>query len=112
VYKVPFWIYSGLCILIGLKQARYIKDNKTYALKIIQPEEDDDVSEFVELAILKRANNKNICKLLGTWKKEEETFVRELFSKYKSLIIIGYSGKALFNTYALRLHSSIVVVGL
>lgn len=53
-----------------------MNDGKIYALKIIQPEEDDDVSEFVELYILKRCKHPNIVGLLGTWKKGDEIFVR------------------------------------
>lgn len=53
-----------------------MEDDKIYALKIIQPEEDDDVSEFIELHILQRCHHPNIVALLGTWKKGDEIFVR------------------------------------
>jgi len=47
-----------------------------YAMKIISPDgEDEDVSEIVELAILKFCDHPNIISLFGTWKKEEEIFV-------------------------------------
>eukprot|EP01122_Echinamoeba_exundans_P010168 TRINITY_DN3746_c0_g1_i1.p1 TRINITY_DN3746_c0_g1~~TRINITY_DN3746_c0_g1_i1.p1 ORF type:complete len:1109 (+),score=400.80 TRINITY_DN3746_c0_g1_i1:238-3564(+) len=58
-------------------KAKYIQDGKIYALKIIQPEEDDDVSEFIELYILKRCHHPNIVGLLGTWKKGDEIFIAQ-----------------------------------
>lgn len=60
-------------------QARHVEDDTIYALKIIQPEEDDDVSEFIELHILQRCHHPNIVGLLGTWKKGDEIFVRASF---------------------------------
>jgi len=56
-------------------------------LKIIQPEEDDDVSEFIELHILQRCHHPNIVGLLGTWKKGDEIFVREVFYREKSFCV-------------------------
>jgi len=46
------------------------------ALKITQPEEDDDLSQLVELWILKHCDSPNIAKLYGTWRRGDETFVR------------------------------------
>jgi serine/threonine protein kinase len=70
--------FHGIFLTASLlkHQAKYIQDGKIYALKIIQPEEDDDVSEFIELYILKRCHHPNIVGLLGTWKKGDEIFVR------------------------------------
>eukprot|EP01128_Nolandella_sp_AFSM9_P003470 TRINITY_DN1494_c0_g1_i2.p1 TRINITY_DN1494_c0_g1~~TRINITY_DN1494_c0_g1_i2.p1 ORF type:complete len:1350 (-),score=374.83 TRINITY_DN1494_c0_g1_i2:182-4231(-) len=47
------------------------------ALKIMQPEEDDEdeVSQMVELWILKQCQHPNISKLLGTWQCGTETFI-------------------------------------
>lgn len=46
------------------------------ALKIVQPEDDeDDVSQMVELWILKQCNHPNISRLVGTWLCGNETFV-------------------------------------
>lgn len=61
--------------LIIIFQARHVATNKIYALKIIAPEEDDDVSEFVELFILNKCKHPNIVQLYGTWKKGNEIFV-------------------------------------
>lgn len=58
-------------------KARHITTNKIYALKIIAPEEDDDVSEFVELFILNKCNHPNIVNLFGTWKKGNEIFIAQ-----------------------------------
>ena len=58
-------------------KARHIEDDNIYALKIIQPEEDDDVSEFIELHILQRCHHPNIVGLLGTWKKGDEIFIAQ-----------------------------------
>jgi serine/threonine protein kinase len=58
-------------------KARHVEDNNIYALKIIQPEEDDDVSEFIELHILQRCHHPNIVGLLGTWKKGDEIFIAQ-----------------------------------
>jgi serine/threonine protein kinase len=52
-----------------------VNTNEVVALKIIKPEEDDEVSEFVELGILKRCNHPNIVGLRGTWKKDDEIFI-------------------------------------
>ena len=41
----------------------------------MQPEEDDEVSEFIELHILKMCSHSNIIGLFGTWKKGHEVFV-------------------------------------
>jgi serine/threonine-protein kinase 10 len=50
-------------------------DGKIIALKIIKPEEDDEVSEFVELGILKKCDHENVVRLYGTWKKDDEIFI-------------------------------------
>jgi serine/threonine protein kinase len=61
-------------------------DGKIIALKIIKPEEDDEVSEFVELGILKKCDHENVVRLYGTWKKDDEIFV----SIWRSLeLVIG-----------------------
>lgn len=56
-------------------KAIHNKTGEIAALKITQPEEDDDLSQLVELWILKNCDCPNIAKLYGTWRRGDETFV-------------------------------------
>lgn len=57
-------------------KAIHNENKKIAALKITQPDEDDEESQLVELWILKHCDHPNICKLYGSWRRGDETFVR------------------------------------
>ncbi len=58
-------------------KAIHNETGEVVALKIMTPEEDpDDVDQLVELWILKQCDHPNISRLIGTWKRGDETFVR------------------------------------
>jgi serine/threonine protein kinase len=59
-------------------KARHHETGKHVALKILKPEEDDDISFLVEIAILAKCKNPNICNLVGSWKIGGEVFVSYL----------------------------------
>jgi hypothetical protein len=46
------------------------------ALKITQTQEEDEISDYIELTILRKCNHPNVAKLIGCWRKGPETFVR------------------------------------
>eukprot|EP01125_Pyxidicula_operculata_P008576 TRINITY_DN286_c1_g2_i1.p1 TRINITY_DN286_c1_g2~~TRINITY_DN286_c1_g2_i1.p1 ORF type:complete len:1074 (+),score=293.77 TRINITY_DN286_c1_g2_i1:18-3239(+) len=57
-------------------KSRHSEQGYYVALKILKPEDEDDaMSDFVELHILKNCDHKNIVKLYGSWKKADETFI-------------------------------------
>lgn len=57
-------------------KARHRETGKPVALKILKPEEDDDISFLVELVVLAKCKHPNICNLVGSWKIGGEVFVR------------------------------------
>lgn len=57
-------------------KGKHHKDGKHYAVKIITPEEDEVLDDFmVEISILKRCNHENIVGYNGAWIKGEELFI-------------------------------------
>lgn len=56
-------------------KAKHNETGKPVALKILKPEEDDDISFLVELLVLGRCKNQNLCNLVGSWKIGGEIFV-------------------------------------
>jgi len=57
-------------------KGRHYQTGKHYAVKIITPEEDEDLNDFlVEIAVLKKCSHENIVGFYGAWLKGEELFI-------------------------------------
>jgi len=57
-------------------KGRHAETGEHYAVKIITPEEDEVLDDFlVEIAILRKCKNKNIVGFFGAWMKGEELFI-------------------------------------
>ena len=52
------------------------------AVKITAAEGEDEISDYIELSVLKRCNHPNIIKYFGCWRKGNETFVSLTLSPY------------------------------
>lgn len=57
-------------------KGRHFQTGKHYAVKIITPEEDEVLEDFmVEISVLKRCKHENIVGFYGSWLKGEELFI-------------------------------------
>eukprot|EP01119_Soliformovum_irregulare_P006046 TRINITY_DN177_c0_g1_i3.p1 TRINITY_DN177_c0_g1~~TRINITY_DN177_c0_g1_i3.p1 ORF type:complete len:931 (-),score=352.87 TRINITY_DN177_c0_g1_i3:97-2889(-) len=57
-------------------KGRHYQNGKYYAVKIITPEEDEVLEDFmVEISVLKRCKHENIVGFFGSWLKGEELFI-------------------------------------
>eukprot|EP01126_Amoeba_proteus_P012442 TRINITY_DN15124_c0_g2_i2.p2 TRINITY_DN15124_c0_g2~~TRINITY_DN15124_c0_g2_i2.p2 ORF type:complete len:104 (+),score=14.52 TRINITY_DN15124_c0_g2_i2:75-386(+) len=45
------------------------------AVKITKTEGEDEISDYIELTVLRKCNHPNIIKYMGCWRKGPETFV-------------------------------------
>ena len=63
---------------VACAQARHVKSKEVHAMKIITPEEDESVAEFIlEITILKKCKHVNITAHYGSWYKGDELFVSD-----------------------------------
>eukprot|EP01127_Copromyxa_protea_P004604 TRINITY_DN14456_c0_g1_i1.p1 TRINITY_DN14456_c0_g1~~TRINITY_DN14456_c0_g1_i1.p1 ORF type:complete len:1014 (-),score=251.52 TRINITY_DN14456_c0_g1_i1:111-3152(-) len=56
-------------------KARNQETGQYAALKITQAQEEDEISDYIELTILRKCDHPNIAKLFGCWRKGSETFM-------------------------------------
>jgi len=57
-------------------KARNVKSGIEAAIKIITPDEEDDMGSFlIELRVLSKCKDPNICRLFGSWRKGNEIFI-------------------------------------